>query len=225
MQSLAIVALVAAQAAVPGTVVDVPPLEQMVHRSDLVVHVVVRDREFMKDSDGRVYTRTTMEVVDGIKGKKAGDTFVVSQLGGLYEGRQSWISGAHKFQIGEECVFFGSHWRDGLVIPYGIGFGIFDVVDDGTGRRVIKEAVGDVVQLKKNPDGSTSAGHVQQRSYEDVDAFKAQLREWVVAAATQTGPLEHAQPRVIPQPTMKRTKPSLAPKAPATETQPQTEQR
>jgi hypothetical protein len=172
-----------------STVVDVPPIERMVERADVVAHGVVKSATVVKEGK-KIFTYTTVEILDPIKGAKKGSEIVISQVGGLYEGKNIWVSGAHHFQIGEEMVFFAARWRDEIVVPFGVGFGVFDIVDDGSGRRVIKEAVGDVVSIK-------TGKHPETRTFESVDDFKSSLRE--MAARPPSDATTTKQPRRIEQ--------------------------
>jgi hypothetical protein len=172
-----------------STVVDVPPIERMVERADVVAHGVVKSATVVKEG-GRVFTRTTVEIVDPIKGAKKGSEIVISQVGGFYEGKNIWVAGAHHFQIGEEMIFFAAKWRDEMVVPFGVGFGVFDIVDDGSGRRVIKEAVGNVVAIK-------TGGHPEPRTFESVEDFKSSLKE--IAARPPSDTTLMKQPRRIEQ--------------------------
>lgn len=176
-------ALVAAAAAlaVPAfaTVVLVPTLEEMVWRSDVIIHAVVVDQQVVELVKGRVVTRTILEVDDGIAGANPKDLVVVEQMGGTFNGRVSWIAGAHRFKVNDEVVFFGvrisNFVGDAVVVPYGIGFGIFDVKDDVDGKHAVERG-GDVAQLVRDKNGKSSMQPVVARHYESLDAFKAELR-------------------------------------------------
>jgi len=140
---------------------------------------VVRESKTIKDDKGRLITVTSLEVIDGIRGRKAGDIVQIHQLGGLLDGQQAWIAGAHKFVLNEEIVFFGVKLpKDpAVVVPYGIGFGIFRVLDDVDGRHVHEVGGGDVSQVLRQPDGTTKMAPVMPRRFESLDAFKAMLRQ------------------------------------------------
>ncbi|MDP2341680.1 MAG: hypothetical protein Q8O67_12045 [Deltaproteobacteria bacterium] len=157
-----------------ATVVLVPTLEEMTHRSDVIVHAVVRDQQVFEKRKGKIVTRTILEVVDGLSGAKAGELVTVEQIGGSLDGRQMWIAGAHRFKVGDEVVFFGSKIND-YFVAYGIGFGIFDVKDDVDGKHAVERG-GDVVQLVRNAEGRTESKPVTPRHFSSLDAFKADLR-------------------------------------------------
>jgi hypothetical protein len=161
-----------------ATVVVVPGLEELTHRSEVVVQAVVRDVVTFKDDKGRLITETSLEVIDGIRGAKAGDVVPVQQLGGSLDGQEAWIAGNHRFKVGEEVVFFGVRLKGDrrVVIPYGVGFGIFAVRDDVDGRHAVEIGSGDVSQLVRTPDGGSRMEPVTPRHFDNLDAFKSQLR-------------------------------------------------
>jgi hypothetical protein len=153
-----------------ATVVVIPSLEEMTLASEVVAEVVVGDQRVVQEG-GRIVTYTTVVVRDGIKGAKQGDVLEVSQLGGTLQGRNTWIAGAHRFVKGEELVFFGMHFKsERVVIPYGIGFGMFRIVDDVAGAKV-EEVTGDVAVLHAGKMGSPEV-----RRYDSLPAFKSTLR-------------------------------------------------
>jgi len=64
------------------------------------------------------------------------------------------------------------------IVPYGIGFSLFAVVDGVDGKR-IEEIAGDVVQLQRGADGGSRMAAVEPRRFATLDGFKAMLREIV----------------------------------------------
>lgn len=161
-----------------ATVVLVPELEELTHRSEVVIQAVVRDVVTFKDERGRLITETSLEVLDGIRGAKIGDVVPVQQLGGSLDGQEAWIAGNHRFRVGEEVVFFGVRLKGDrrVVIPYGVGFGIFAVRDDVDGRHAVEIGSGDVSQLVRTPDGGSRMEPVTPRHFDRLDVFKSQLR-------------------------------------------------
>jgi hypothetical protein len=204
----ALVALVAATAALTAhaTVVVVPTLEEMTHRSDVVVHAVVRDQQVLEKRKGKIVTRTILEVVDGLSGAKAGELVTVEQIGGSLGERQMWIAGAHRFKVADEVVFFGTKvhaagpsgtpapGQEDYVVAYGIGFGIFDVKEDVDGKHAIERG-GDVVQLVRDSEGRTSSKPVTPRHFSSLDSFKADLRAILDGRNT----LGDAQKKIVPR--------------------------
>lgn len=207
-----ILALFTATAPAGATVVIIPTLEEMTLGADVVARVVVGEQRVVRDG-GRLLTFTALEVKDGIKGAKAADRLEVFQVGGELDGKSSWIVGAHRFRKGEELFFFGvrhpsARAKDGapMVVPWGIGVGLFSVVDDLTGPKVV-ELIGDVAAVEPGPDGKPRAVTPQARRYDSPAAFRETLRRILEAGVTGAD---------LPQlPLKKKLVPSLARPAPA----------
>jgi hypothetical protein len=176
-----------------ATVVVVPSLEELTHRSDVIVHAIVRDVVTITDERGRLITETSLEVIDGLRGAKAGDVVPVHQVGGSLGAKRAWIAGNHRFHVGEEVVFFGVHLPKDprVVIPYGIGFGIFDVTEDVDGRHAVELGSDDVVQVVKSKKGAPQMVPVTPRHFDNVDTFKQQLRS--ILAGSNAPPLRYKQ--------------------------------
>lgn len=203
-----------------ATVVVVPSLEEMAAQSQVIAHVKVGAPRVDLDAKGRVITLTPLQVVEGVKGAKAGDALEVFQVGGMKDGKGTWIAGAHRFEEGQELVFLGMKHQRGptSVIPFGIGFGLFGVQRDDFGVKVV-EVVGDVVTLERGPDGKPRQGHPQVRSYDSLPGFLALLRR---ASAAEEAPrlmqVEKRPARAPKVPAPKAVAPApTAPAAPATE--------
>ncbi len=202
---VAAAALMTAALALAGsaraTVVVMPTLEEMAVAAEIIAHVKVGAPRTERDGKGRIITITPLEVIEGVKGAKAGDALEVFQVGGSLEGRSSWIAGAHHFVEGEELVFVGvRHTRGpGSVIPYGIGFGLFTVTRDDFGVRVV-EAVGDVVAMERGKDGKMRQVTPTARSYDSLSAFLTLLRR---AAAAEEAPtlmqVDRTPPKALPR--------------------------
>ncbi len=142
--SLFAAALPLASTEASATVVVIHPLDEMAHRADVIVHAVVRDQE-VKREDGRIITLTQIEVLEGIKGAKAGDIQTIFQVGGKLDGEVVTVVGNSRFTVGEEMVYFAMSHRDRLV-SYGVGVGKF-VVDRNSGAVTIREEFGDVIAV------------------------------------------------------------------------------
>ncbi|HEY4223052.1 MAG TPA: hypothetical protein VGO62_16960 [Myxococcota bacterium] len=151
-----------------ATVVSVPSLEEMAAASPIIADVTVLDETVMKDDQKRILTRTRVVVNDGWRGSKRGAVLTLWQVGGSIGGKSAWIVGATHWNAGEHMVFFGGHHDGGAadeVVPFGIGLGTFDIVDDGVHKDgAVIENLGDVVDM----DGT--APHA--RNYSSLSSFK-----------------------------------------------------
>jgi|GEM_PF-829380 len=185
-------ALTAAPAA-DATVVVLHPLDEMMHRADVVIHARVVGQD-VKREEGRIITLTQIEVLDGIKGAKQGDVETVYQVGGSLDGENMHIAGAHDYAAGEEMVFFAMRHRDRLV-SYGVGVGKFSVDRDA---QTIVEDLGDVLVMSPTETGLQPDLNLQPRSMNSIVEFKAMLRDLLALPAP-------------PQVTGARGAPKLAP--------------
>jgi hypothetical protein len=155
-----------------ATSVSIPPMDVMVHRSDVIVEAVVRSQEVVMDNR-RIVTRTTLEVLDGMKGKTKGDLVVVDQIGGELSGVKGWIAGAHHFEIGEQTVLFAVHLPSSdRVVLYGIGFGLFAAKVGGE----VREEIGDVVNYRRTQTGLVPA-MAEKRTYPTMTALKQNIAD------------------------------------------------
>lgn len=136
-----------------ATVVVVHPLDEMAHRADVIVHAVVRGQEVVRE-DNRIITLTQIEVLEGLKGAKAGAVETIFQVGGKLDGEVVRVVGNSSFAVGEEMVYFAMRHGDRLV-SYGVGLGKF-AVDRSTGAVSAREEFGDVVAVDpKQPRAGT----------------------------------------------------------------------
>jgi hypothetical protein len=161
-----------------ATVVVVPELPELAQKTEVIVHATVTAQDVVKH-EGHTVTRTTIAVRDGIKGAKEGDTLVIHQIGGTRDGQVTWIAGAHRFRVGEEMVLFAARWPKhgpAAIMPYGVGYGVFDIVEDPSGALVVREQIGDITTMKRGAEGKLERSHPTARSWISVDAFKDEVR-------------------------------------------------
>jgi hypothetical protein len=105
MRNLALVAvLLIAQTALATSVVELPPSE-LAKRADVIVRARVVAQTVVDEARGPV-TYTKLAVLDATKGAKAGEVLVVYQPGVADGVRVRWVDGAHRFQVGEEVLFY-----------------------------------------------------------------------------------------------------------------------
>lgn len=80
-------------------------LESLVANSSQILEGEVTQVE-AKVEDGKVFTYTTIQVKDGIKGASDGDTVTIKQIGGRTETLATRVAGVPGFQAGERVVVF-----------------------------------------------------------------------------------------------------------------------
>ncbi|MEZ4473757.1 MAG: hypothetical protein R3F60_23795 [bacterium] len=99
-------ALVFTAGAASATIVQSLSLDDMSRKADVIVHgTVVEQATAWNDTRSRIYTVTTVEVKERLKGK--GETRIrIRQLGGTVDGITQSIVGNARLSVGEEVVVF-----------------------------------------------------------------------------------------------------------------------
>lgn len=122
-----VVAVVAASATVWASTVLKLDLESLVANSEQIVDGRVTKVQ-SKVEDGKVYTYTTVNVEEGMKGATTGETVTIKQLGGRTDELATWVPGVPHFQDGERViVFLEKPARDALPVVTGMSQGKFRV--------------------------------------------------------------------------------------------------
>jgi hypothetical protein len=90
-----------------ATVAKRATLESLTRQADLVARVVVREQVVPKERGprGEIYTRSTLEVLELMKGE-APPTLTLQQLGGTLQGVTLAVSGSARLLVGQEVVLF-----------------------------------------------------------------------------------------------------------------------
>ena len=137
MRRLLAVALAVA-GSVAATVVVRLTLEELVERSEVVVHGRCLRTWAAWDAERRfIWTHNEIQVLDRWKGA-AGAAVVVSELGGIVGDIGMAVDGVPQYQAGEEMVLFLSRTPNGYWRTRGLGQGKHEVqVDSRGGRRVL----------------------------------------------------------------------------------------
>ena len=119
---LALSALSAAPPLAPraahATVAKRATVESLTRQADLVARVVVRAQEVPKERGphGEIYTRSSLEVLELLKGE-APATLTLQQLGGTLDGLTLAVSGSASLAVGQEAVLFLKR-DEGLPLVY-----------------------------------------------------------------------------------------------------------
>lgn len=161
-----------------STLVFIEDLPSMTKKSQVIIHAGVVHQESQIDEDGRIITLTTLEVIEAIKGASTGEYLTVYQVGGEYEGRVLNVSGAHRYQLGEELFLFGLRMEDKLV-SYGLGLGKFKVLGGKDGEKVVED-LHDLVSAKSGPKGKILIEDPIPRTFPSVEIFKSSIRNIIV---------------------------------------------
>lgn len=133
---------------VHALVVKLSDMQTMAKRSDVVIHGYVGDQTVVTDDLGRLITLTQIEVIDGIYGAKTSDIITVYQVGGEKNGRVMPLLGGHKYELGQEVIFFGLALDD-MYVSYGAGLGKFDIMQEN-GTDMVREDLGTISALNND---------------------------------------------------------------------------
>ncbi len=161
-----------------ATVVRPVKLSQMTAEAEVIVHGRVGAQEVTREPEtGRILTFTFIEVIEAVKGAKAGDLLTLYQVGGALHGVTAVIPGASRFAPGEEIVLFAMRFR-GRVVTYGIGLGKY-VVHERNGMKTVAPEYGDVSFATPSSQGLAPAA--------PPDALERPLKDFLIMLRAQWG--------------------------------------
>lgn len=135
--------LVASPAVQATTVLEVP-LSQMARDSAMVVRARVLSQQTAWSDDGpRIITRTTLQVIDALKGAPMSHV-VLQQVGGTLDGITVRIPGDAVLTPGEDVVVFLERHPDGSgdYVLAAMSFAKFRVVPTESGPIVVRDLSG-----------------------------------------------------------------------------------
>ncbi|MBI3664984.1 MAG: hypothetical protein HY236_01965 [Acidobacteria bacterium] len=167
-----------------GTMVPALSLEEIVERSEQIVHGRCLRTWTSWDAQTRaVWTHNEIEVADVLKGGRT-QTVVVSEPGGRLGDIETWIAGMPRYEPGEEVVVFLYRTPIGFVRSRGLGQGKFTVqADPASGELRVQAQLGGAAVVE--PAGAARMPRIglQQLDGERLEAFKAQVRGLVIRQA------------------------------------------
>lgn len=143
---------------IAGATVMVPvTVEEMTKEAGLVARAKVLAKSAEWDQDHkRIYTHTTLEVVDAVLGKAPeGGKILVRSLGGERDGVGMRVAGTPSFELGEEVLLF---LRADRIVPgafrvIGMAQGKYRLVREAKGRWMAEPSLEGIAFAKKGPDG------------------------------------------------------------------------
>ena len=110
---------------------------QLVDASNAIVRGVVTEIWTEEDKNGVVWTRIQLEVSETLKGDKTKKAYIVDQLGGGFGGNSTQFSGAARFSIGEDALFFLETLGNGRTTTVGLSQGKFTAKMDPYTQELI----------------------------------------------------------------------------------------
>lgn len=146
----ALAALLALAGASPAnaTTVDLPSLDELCRRSEVIARVRVLEQQVEHAGPGqrgRARSWTTLVVLDAVAGATAGERLVLYQPGDGTSGAGG-VLGQPRHRPGDDVVVFLARARvrgRDVVIHRGLGYGVYDVDADGA----LSERAADVARV------------------------------------------------------------------------------
>jgi Ig-like domain-containing protein/uncharacterized protein DUF4214 len=120
---------------------------QLADRSDAVVVATVRDATSRLDSQGHVVTDYRFDVEQTIKGTAA-ETITVSEIGGRFGGRFTFIEDGATYTPGEHALVFLKRRADGTYVTSAMAMGKFSFTRNDAGETVVTR---NVSELRDDP--------------------------------------------------------------------------
>lgn len=139
-----IIALVLIPSAVLATVVISETIEEMARASTVVVRGrIVQVQPQLEESSGRINTYADLQVIEVLKGPKAG-SMLIKQPGGIIGERGMQVAGAGKFTTGQDSVLFLEAATDeaNVYILRGLAAGKVDFEKSSKGQPIAVRHLG-----------------------------------------------------------------------------------
>jgi len=155
-----------------GALVPALSLEELIDQSEIIVHGRVSRSWAAWDSGHKyIWTHHLISVIDPIRGNP-GASLVVSEPGGALDGVGMTVSGAVRYEAGEEAILFLYRTPIGYMRVVGYGQGKYTVTAD---RRVRANLKG-LELVRHGAPGGASLSTLEGLSVAD---FKIRIREAV----------------------------------------------
>jgi hypothetical protein len=123
-------------------------IEDLSGRAERIVHGRVLSKSVQRDSEGRIFTRVELTVIEHWRGAAEANRFTIVHAGGVLGERGLVVSGGEEFGIDEEVVVFVTLNGRGEGVCVGMAQGKFKV----TGRQVsngVREKDGEPLTLER----------------------------------------------------------------------------
>lgn len=166
-----------------ATTAVIPSDDDLIVGSRLIVQSRVVKLETRQDDPKlSVFTYTTLQVSEVLKGQLKSDFITIKEAGGIYNGVGSVVFGMPEFSINEEVILFLDTWQDGSLRVRDMFIGKFTVSNNPDGTSSIARDFGhsNVDVLNKN---SVSAK-------EDLGTFKTRIKQRVSALKSKSASFE-----------------------------------
>lgn len=153
-------------------------LEKFVNTSTIVVIAKVEKVESRwDDKHTKIYTYTTVSVLETIKGKEVPDSIVLQELGGKVGNEALAVDGAAQFNEGEEVLLFLIYHRDRYWL-HSMAMGKFNIVKEDNSKIAVNRSIAkDLIKLETTKVESYSDEHPQY----DLKQFVGRIKEFVAS--------------------------------------------
>jgi hypothetical protein len=172
---IAILVLLLFSAAASAAVYRRLNFDALVQGSDLVVYGRVIGSQAIGDpATGIIWTRTQIRVLEGAKGKP-GSTVMITEPGGVFNGRGQLYPGTPQFSPNQEVVVFLYRAPGDRFRVTGSVQGLFAVqTTDATGDRKVRS-------IAARSEIAVESGSSYQRSQESSESFPEALNRFLAA--------------------------------------------
>jgi len=153
-------------------------LEKFVRTSTIVVKVRVDKVESRwDDSHTKIYTHTTVTVLESIKGNNVPESIVLKEVGGKVGDEALVVHGAAHFNPGEEVILFLIYHRDRYWL-HSMAMGKFIIVEDNNSKFATNRTISnELIKLESSQIESQSKVHPEY----DLKKFVGRLKEFVAS--------------------------------------------
>ena len=166
-----------------ATIVKSVSLMEMAKQADAIVQGVISKQEVSWDeARTRIYTLTTIQVSEALKGKvDSAQTLKVRQIGGTIDGITQYVAGNAKFKEREEViVFLERHPTQGVYFVMGMAQGKYSI-SRATNPPSVNRSLDGITEVKpghKLPVLHHKEGPAKAHSNRlSLDLFKASIRD------------------------------------------------
>jgi hypothetical protein len=134
-----------------GSTVLALPEGDLARRADAIVFGrVLTTRVLVSTTSAQMATEAELQVYDSIKGPAAGDVIRVQVPGGTANGIRQVVPGSPDLRAGQMFVGFLSRHDSIHYTPWGMGYGLLQVVPDPAAGLVVTRELGDVGLMGPN---------------------------------------------------------------------------
>ncbi len=151
-------------------------LEKFVNTSTIVVIAKVEKvKSRWDDHHAKIYTYTTVSVLETIKGKEVPDSIILQELGGKVGNEALVVEGAAQFNEGEEVLLFLIYHRDRYWL-HSMAMGKFNIVKEKNSKIAVNHSITkDLIKLETTKIESHSEKHPEY----DLKQFVSRIKEFV----------------------------------------------